>query len=324
MDRSHPFIEVSIDGKTVHDAFYQRLNSATIRDEPGQGSDTLELVFDDVGNEIEIPEKGAKITVRFGFRGIGVWKMGTFVYEQAKYSFGSDGERLTLSGKSAELRADVKEPLSEHFDDQTIGQIVEQLAKRHGYKAKVSPQLASVKLDYIARTEQSSADFLTRLADRTGALFSVKDGTFLFMKRGSLPAITISKGDCVDGEFSVEPRPKYGKTAAGWYDRKKNRTVYEEHSTGLDGPVRRLRTVFASQAEAKKAAEAEGGRLNRATGKGSITLAGRPEIMADTPINATDFRKEFNGEWRAGAVEHRFDETYTTNIELEAPEKGKK
>lgn len=324
MDRSHPFIEVSIDGKTVHDTFYQRLNSATIRDEPGQGSDTLELVFDDVGNEIEIPEKGAKITVRFGFRGIGVWKMGTFVYEQATYSFGENGEILTLSGKSAELRADVKEPLSEHFDDQTVGQIVEQLAKRHGYKAKVSPELANVKLDYIARTEQSSADFLTRLADRTGALFSVKDGTFLFLKRGSLPAITIRKGDCVDGEFSVEPRPKYGKTAAGWYDRKKNRTVYEEHSTGLDGPVRRLRTVFASQAEAKKAAEAESGRLNRATGQGSITLAGRPEIMADTPINATDFRKEFNGEWRAGSVEHRFDETYTTSIELEAPEKGKK
>ncbi|MCL7999169.1 hypothetical protein M8994_13025 [Brucella sp. 21LCYQ03] len=47
MERSHPFIEVSIAGKTVHDAFYQRLVSATIRDEPGQSADTLELVFDD-------------------------------------------------------------------------------------------------------------------------------------------------------------------------------------------------------------------------------------------------------------------------------------
>ncbi|MRN79926.1 late control protein, partial [Brucella sp. 10RB9210] len=71
MDRSHPFIEVSIEGKTVHDAFYQRLISATIRDEPGQSADTLELVFDDTGNEIEIPQKGAKIEIRFGFKGVG-------------------------------------------------------------------------------------------------------------------------------------------------------------------------------------------------------------------------------------------------------------
>ncbi|MRN67875.1 contractile injection system protein, VgrG/Pvc8 family [Brucella sp. 10RB9213] len=323
MERSHPFIEVSIEGKTVHDAFYQRLVSATIRDEPGQSADTLELVFDDTGNEIDIPQKGAKIEIRFGFKGVGTWKMGTFVFERASYNFGSDGERLTFSCKSAELRADVKEPLSEHFDGATIGQIVEQLAKRHGYKAKVSPELANTKLDYIARANQSAVDFLTRLADRTGALFSIKDNTFLFLKRGSLPPITITKGDCSEGEFSIEPRPKYGKAAAGWYDRRRNKTVYEEHATGLYGPTRRLRTVYASQAEAKKAAEAEGARLARATGQGSLTMAGWPEVMADAPINAVGFRKEFDGEWRAASVEHRFEDTYTTSIELEAPEKGK-
>lgn len=324
MERSHPFIEVTIEGKTVHDAFYQRLVSATIRDEPGQSADTLELVFDDTGNEIDIPEKGAKIAIRFGFKGVGTWKMGTFVFERASYNFGSGGERLTLSAKSAELRADVKESLSEHFDGQTIGQIVELLAKRHGYKAKVSPEIADIKIDYLARPEQSVTDLLTRLADRTGALFSVKDNTFLFLKRGSLPPITIYKGDCSDGEFSVEPRPKYGKAAAGWYDRRRNKTVYEEHSTGLDGPTRRLRTVYASEAEAKKAAEAEGNRLGRATGQGSLTMAGRPEMMADTPIKTIGFRKEFDGDWRAASVEHRFDDTYTTAVELEAPETGKK
>lgn len=152
MERSHPFIEVSIAGKTVHAAFYQRLVSATIRDEPGQSADTLDLVFDDVGNEIDIPEKGAKIEIRFGFKGVGTWKMGTFVFERASYNFGSDGERLTLSCKSGELRADVKEPVSEHFDGETVGQIVEQLAKRHGYKAKVSDEIANTEIEYIART----------------------------------------------------------------------------------------------------------------------------------------------------------------------------
>ncbi|MCL7999168.1 contractile injection system protein, VgrG/Pvc8 family [Brucella sp. 21LCYQ03] len=249
--------------------------------------------------------------------------MGTFVFERASYNFGSDGERLTLSCKSAELCADVEEPVSEHFDGETVGQIVEPLAKRHGYKAKVNDEIANTKIEYIARTGQSAADFLTRLADRTGALFSIKDNTFLFLKRGSLPPITITKGDCSEGEFSIEPRPKYGKAEAGWHEMRRNKTVYEEHSTGLEGQARRLRTVYASKAEAKKAAEAEGSRLARATGQGSLTIAGMPEMMADTPINAQGFRKEFDGEWRAASVEHRFDDTHTTSIELQAPEKGK-
>ncbi|MDL2332457.1 phage tail tape measure protein [Brucella inopinata] len=116
---------------------------------------------------------------------------------------------------------------------------------------------------------------------------------------------------------------RFAKAAAGWYDRRRNKTIYEEHATGLEGPTRRLRTVYASQAEAKKAAEAEGARLARATGQGSLTMAGTPEVMADAPINALGFRKEFDGEWRAASVEHRFEDTYTTSIELEAPEKGK-
>lgn len=324
MERSHPFIEVSISGRVVHAAFYTRLISATIRDETGQGADTLELVFDDSGNTIEIPEKGAKIEVRFGFKGTGVWKMGTFIYETASYSFDDGGERLTLRGKSAELRADLKEPISEHFDDATIGDVVEKLAKRHGYKFKVSDEYKTLKLDYTARTEQSVTDFLTRLADRYGALFSIKDEAFLFLARGSLAPLVIRKTDCIEGEFSVEPRPKYGKTAAGWFDRKKGKTIYEEHDTGLSGPVRRLRTTYPSQKEALKAAEAESKRLNRATGNGSIRIAGMPEMMADTPIVAIGFRAEFDGEWRAGAVEHRYDDTYTTSVQLEANEKGKK
>ena len=56
MDRSRPFIEVDVDGKTVSSAFYTRLSSATISDAPGQEADTCELVFDDQGNAIAVPE----------------------------------------------------------------------------------------------------------------------------------------------------------------------------------------------------------------------------------------------------------------------------
>lgn len=319
----HPFIEVAVNGSPVSSAFYSRLISASIHDAPGGEADTCELEFDDGGNVTAIPKAGAEISVRFGFRDGASAKMGLFKVEKPVISGGPEGERLSLSGRSVDMRKDIKEPLSEHFDDKTIGAIVQELAGRHKASAIVSPEFASLKLDYIARSEQSVSDFLTRLADRHGAQFSIKGKKFLFLARDTLAPVTIAKSECAEWEFSIEPRPRHSKAESGWYDRKTAKVMFESWSTGLEGPVRRLRNVLASKGEAKSAAKAEGERLNRATGSGSLTLAGRPEIAADTPLILIGFRAEVNGAWKAGAVEHTFDETYTTSITLEAGKGGK-
>lgn len=319
----HPFIEVEVNGNPVNDLFYSRLSKATIHDAPGQEADSVELTFDDSNNDIAVPSKGAVILVQFGFRGSGAQKMGVFTYEKTRIEGGEQGEFLIISGRSADMRSDIKEPLSEHFDEATVGDIVKQLASRHGMGAKIDPSLENVRLPYIARYEQSSADFLTRLADRTGAMFAVKDGKFLFLKRGILAPITISKWECESWSFEVEPRPLHGKVEAGWYDRTKNSVAYEAVETGLKGPSKRLRKVFASAAEAQAAAGSERDRLCRATGSGSLTFAGRPDMMADAPIRTTDFRAEANGLWRCAGVDHTYQETYMTTVEIEAPEEGK-
>lgn len=323
MERYLPFIDVRVDGRAVSAAFYSRLNKATITDAPGQDGDRVELTFDDTGNEIAIPAEGARLDVTFGFRDGGAWKMGSFVIEKTRVAGGPEGETVTLSGRPADMRSDVKEPLSEHFDDATLGGVVEELAGRHGMDAKVSPSLSGIKLPYIARVNQSAVDFLTRLADRYGALFSIKDGKLLFLERGLQAGLTIDRGQCESWDFTLEPRPRHGATEAAWFDRATGETHFEAHSTGLEGPIKRLRNVLPTKAEAKAAAASEGDRLGRATASGTLKLAGTPEAMADMPITATGFRPEVNGLWRAGTVTHEYGETYMTSIELVAPEEGK-
>ncbi len=323
MNRMRPFIDVYVNGRPVSGLFYELLHKATIHDAPGQESDSAELTFDDADNRVAIPGYGATVEVLFGFEDAPAWKMGVFTYEKATVEGGEGGQLLTLSCRSADRRADLKETRSEHFDDKTVGDIVEELAGRHGFGAKVDPGLASLKLPYVARFNQSAPDFLTRLADRMRAQFSVKDGKFLFLQRGTLPALTIDRGECISWSFEVEPRPAHGKTEAIWFERETGITHVESHSTGLQGPLKRMRTIHSNADEAKRAAEAEGDRLGRATGSGSLSLAGRPEIMADQPLRTTGFRAEANGEWRVAGVDHVFGETYTTDISLEAPESGK-
>lgn len=323
MQRYRPFLEVTVDGRPVASAFYSRLNKATITDAPGIEGDTVDLTFDDAGNEIVIPGEGARLDVSFGFRDGGMWRMGSFVIDKPKITGGDEGEFVSLSGRSVDQRSDIKEPLSEHFDDATIGQIVAELADRHGLEAKVGEALSNISLPYIARTNQSSMDFLTRLAERHGALFSIKAGKLLFLERGKQAALTIDKSDCSGWSFTIDPRPRHGSTEAGWFDRASGETRFETHATGLEGPVKRLRYAMPTREQAAAAAKSEGDALGRRTGDGSIDLAGKPEAMADMPINLTGFRPEVNGEWRAGTVTHEFGDAYTTSIELVAPEQGK-
>lgn len=323
MTRHLPFIEASVDGRPVSAAFYKRLSTATITDAPGQEADTCELKFDDAGNEVIMPPKGARLTVKFGFEDDATFKMGVFRVEKSGIEGGKNGEFVTLSGRSADMREDIKEPLSEHFDDTTVAGIVEELAGRHGFDAKVDGELAGIAVPYRARINQSAADFLSRLADETGGFFSVKDGKFLMMRRGSLPAITIDKSECESWSFEVEPRPRFGQAEAGWFERRTGKTHFESFSTPIEGPVKRLLTLFPNAAEAKAAARSEGEKQTRATGSGSLERSGMPEIMADTPIVLTGFRPEANGLWRAGTVTHTYSKTYMTSIALEAPEEGK-
>lgn len=326
MARDRPYIEVYVNGVPVNSAFYARLNSASIVDATGQDSDNIELTFDDAGNEIAIPEEGASILVNFGFKGVGSFVIGTYIVEQVRQSGGQDGEFLYLTGRSADMRGDLKEPLSEHFDEDTLGGIIQTLAKRHGLDAVVSESLASKQIKYVSRLDQSVVDFGTQLADRYGALFSVKGGKLIFVKRGEgrMPAITIDRSQCDSWDIETNPRLRYGKVKTKWFDRDTGETMFETASTGLEGPVKTIRHVFTSQDDALTAAEAEGERLNRGTSAGTITLAGMPEVAAEVDIQLTGFRPTINGKWRAGAVRHQYDDTFMTTIELEAPEDGKR
>ncbi|EJF87193.1 hypothetical protein MCY_00317 [Bartonella rattimassiliensis 15908] len=323
--RTHPFIEVRVGERLVHEVFYQRLLTATITDHAGNETDTFEAEFDDSGHDLEVPASNSTLQVIFGYENSIRAFMGRFVVEAVISFGGSDGEILRLCGKSASMQKELKEQASEHFDHQTISEIVETLAKRHGYQAKVSPQFTKQILPYVVRTDQSAVDFLTRLADRMRARFLIKDHKFLFLSGDNLPDLTLHKHDCSSWEFTLEPRTQYGIIEASYFDRSKGQQCQVKHQTGFSGPVRRLRTCYPCEEEARAAAASESDRLCHAVGSGSLTLPGRPEIMADQPLLLQGFRGEINGPWKAATVTHSYEKQsgYTTEITFEAPIEGK-
>ncbi|MBB4302368.1 hypothetical protein GGD81_001395 [Rhodobium orientis] len=329
-----PVIEVAIDGKPVSSVFYNLLVSATITDVFGNPeADSFEARFDDEGNRIEEPRIGAVVSVRMGYADLQLYKSGTFIVDKPPQIEGGDGgEFLTVTARGADMRADLKEPLSEHFDDPTVDKVFGELAKRHGLGLEISPSLKSLPLGdgkYLLRNGQSVHDFCTRIGDRIGAVYTYKDNKMLLVARGTgsvsgsaLPAIRKHKSECSNWTFTPDPRPQYGKVGTRWFDRKKGLYVPETAETGLEGPEWRLRHPYASKDEAERAAKSEGERLSSETAVGSVTFDGDPEAAAGADLILSGFRASMSKTWLANEVRHEFAETYLSTVDFKVKKGG--
>lgn len=327
-----PVIEVFANGKPVNGLFYSQLISATIRDQSGQESDTLTLVFDNRDYSVEVPAEGTVLDVLFGYDDGDLTSMGKFEVDTITSSGGEGGIILTITAHAVDMRKEMKEKSSESFEKTTLGKVLKDTFKAAGKTVEVAAELASIKIEFEARHDQSPYDFATRLADKYNAIFKPGGGVLLFVPRGSqsrisggsMSAVNVDISECTSWSIETKPRPQYSKVSVKHYNAEKAITEIEYHDIGGEGPVRTLKHKARNKAEAKEMAKAEAARLNRARGSGSFTVPGRTDVTAEVDVIATGFGPIENGKWRCDAVEHRFDQSgYTTTIEVESPETPK-
>ena len=329
-----PVIRVLAGGSPVNGIFYSRLISCGIRDESGQESDTLECTFDWRGYAIALPNEGAILEPLFGYAGGALTSMGKFVVDGYTSAGGPDGLLLTVTAHAADIREELKQKKTEHFDDTTLGLMLQKVFGEHGAQIEVDGELSGIEIEYEARRDQSPLDFATRLADRHNAIFKAGGGRFLFVSRGSrkkssggsLAPVLITRSECRDWSISGKPRPRYGKVVAKWHDPKEGKTRFETVDTGGKGPIRTIKSHFKNREDARQGAKAEATRLNRERAEGHFTQYGRVDATAEADVIASGFGPAENGMWRARAVAHSFERSagFITTIEVEAPETPKK
>jgi len=328
-----PFIYITVNGNEVAGGFYSRLVSATARDEAGQTSDRITFTLDDADNAIELPPDKATIVVYGGWLDAERGLIGTYEMQSIELKGNVDeGEFVVIQASAADLKRKLKGVDREHFEEKTLGEIVEAIAKRNGMTARVDPDLAKVKISYRARIDTSEIDFLTTLADEHGGVVKPMGDKLVVSKRGKAKStsgqslsISIEKSDCKS--WSIEPsgRAQYGKVKSAYIDQKTGKRSKVEAETGMDGPDFTLKNPLPNKEQAEKAAQAEAQRLTRNTGDGHFQLArGRFDAQAEADVIAgNSFRSGIAGTWRADAVEHVWDENgWLTKVEVKSKEDG--
>ncbi|AZN35520.1 phage late control D family protein [Iodobacter ciconiae] len=343
MNEGHksPRFKIMVGSKDISKRVNDRLVSVSLTDNRGFDADQLDITLDDSDGLLDIPPRGAIVSVSLGWSDSGLVNKGQYTVDEIEHSGAPD--QLTIRARSADLRAGLSTKKERSWHQTTVGAIVETIAKQNKIQHRIGQSLAGQTISHIDQTSESDASFLSRLALMFDAIATVKDNSLLFMKAGQattasgkpLGKVLITRQSGDSHRFSIADRGAYSGVKAAWQNTK---TAKKETTTikrkprkaagpgqgeviqGADDNVKTLRHVYASKTTAERAAKAEWEKLQRGVAQFSITLAyGRPELFPELPASVSGFKPIIDKQdWIISRVVHSLgDSGYSTALELE-------
>ncbi|SPR99536.1 phage late control D family protein [Cupriavidus taiwanensis] len=347
-----PIYQLMHQGRNITSRFQGRLMSLTLTDNRGFEADQLDIELDDHDGLLDLPEKGARLSLALGWADSGVVDKGTFKVDEIEHSGPPD--RLTIRARSADLGSDLTTRKERSFRDKTIGALVRAIASRNQLAAVIAQHLADQVIEHLDQTGESDANLLSRVAKDYDAIATVKQGKLLFIRAGEalsasgipLPTVLVTRASGDTHNFMVADRENYNGVKAHYQDTrlaKKGEVVIDasnaaqvneapapargkkkpkETVTTYPNPdnVKVLRHTYATKANAERAARAEWVRMQRGVANFSITLArGRPDLFPELPAVVSGWKPQIdNTGWTITKVTHHLTERgYTTRLELE-------
>lgn len=304
---------LSLDGRSVE---------ITVTDHSGDQADELVVKISDTlpNRRIAFPRTGVTLACRLGWSGEDLADMGTFVIDAIDHDGPPDA--ITISGHAADLKGAWTQKREQSWDSVTVEDIIDTIAFRQDMTPAFAPDLGAIAIDHIDQTDESDAHFLTRLAQRVGAVFSVKSGHLLFKPRGSgksasgkaMPPLTIVRAETDQHRYNQADREQYTGVQASWHDNASAKT--QRVLVGEKGHVRTLRNNYPTEAEANAAAKAEYKRIQRGEATFNLTRIGDPQLRAERTVTASGYHPEIDAkEWVIQTATHTIDnQGYKTSI----------
>lgn len=328
-----PAFKIYANSKDITENVRDRLMEMVVTDESRIKSDELRLTLDDRrqtnGAVAALPQIGTSLRVFLGYAETGLVEMGTFKVDG--FTLRHPPATLTVNAKAAEMFAPFRSKKTRSWHDTTVGGIVSQIASEHGYSPKCDTELASIAIAHIDQTSESDMAFLTRLAEANGGISKPMGDMLVMAREGaaksvtgkSMPVVSLSAEEITSWEYEYSARQPGGKAKgeeqggeggyrARWWDHYAG--VTKEVLVG-NPPYEDFRYQHASEAEARRAAEAKLKKGKKKAKALSMTLPGKAEIGAECPLHIV-LRPGLPTEWSISKAEHTLSNNgYTTRLE---------
>lgn len=318
------------DGTDLADKIAPRLLSLTLSEKREDDADEINLVLHNTDGLLQIPRAGIRLALALGWEAgadvpLGLVDKGRFKIDELELSGPPD--QLSIRGRSADLTGALRKRETKTWRDTTLGSILGQIASRHNRFARIGGTLADAAITVIEQEGKSDMAFVRDLGKRYDAVATWKDDYLLFLPIGSaataagapLPGLVLTRRDGWGWSWREGQRESYKGVEAQWQDSAagRRRTVKVDGpastaaSQGESAPTepKKLKRVYASEAEARQAAQAAASRAARTPYQFSYDLAiADPAIQPDMKVTLQGWNAAIDGTpWLVKTVETTFD-----------------
>ncbi|KAB2978032.1 MULTISPECIES: contractile injection system protein, VgrG/Pvc8 family [unclassified Wolbachia] len=282
-----------------------RVISLRLTDESGTIDDVVEVCVDYRDENLNIPNE---LNISLGYREIGVMPMG--VYTINEITVQSPPKTLLIKGHGTNLRLSLKEKVSKEWHQITLGNLVKEIAEKHGYGCRVAEEFENVLIPHINQIDESDISLLTKIATEREGMAKLAGGYILFIPKGKAKSATgkalgttaIRPQDTINWKVHFTVRDKYNSVVAKWHSYEKGETIKE--TVGSSEPSYIMLELYSNAESALSAANAKLKQLKRNNAVLDITIPGNPELFAEAKLNLIAFNQAVDGEWIVNRAEH--------------------
>ena len=317
------------DGTDLADKISPRLVGLSLSEKREAKADEIDVRLQNTDGLLQIPEPGVILSLALGWQSgddvsLGMVGKGRFKVDEV----GQEGppDIVTFKGRSADMTGKLPQRRTKTWKDTTLGGMLREIAARHGRLALVEPVLAAKPIGAIEQEGKSDLAFVSDLGRRYDAIATWKDNALIFLPIGAsasasgiaLSSLALARRDGSRWSFNQAEREKYDGAEAQWHDsaagRRRTVKVGGENS-------RKLKRIYATEAEARQAAQSAMSRAARAPYRFTYDLAiAEPALQPDMKIRLQGWGGKIDGiGWLVESVRTEFSSGgMRQSIELES------
>ena len=269
------------------------------------------------------PEPGDVMQLWYGWAGTAGTFAGTFEMDEPEARVSRSGDTMSIRGIAAPITKALRTEKTAGYEDKSVSQIAAEVAGRNGLSITGSFN----ETTWRRKTQRRMRDleFLVALGEDTDHYVSVRGSEVQFYKvdeidgQAAVETFEVTHPDLVDWSGRFQTAETYSKADARHFHDEEKRLIEGEEpdSRVMTGDVLAIRERVENEGQAKLLARGRLHQKNRRRRNGSLTLVGRPDIVAGTVIALGGSFGKYAGRYTVDASTHTLTRgPYATDLKI--------